>query len=278
MSMAEKMFRVGFGGFSRLVPTQASNVARKLMMSPRKGTPKSWELDMPEPDRELALGNETHLSIWQGGPLKVLFVHGWEGRVSQFAPLLGRLDRSLFTFYAVHPPGHGMSAAPESHPGKFIEAVRAALAFIGEPVHAAIGHSMGAGVLCYVQAHDRSIERLVLISGPAHFHGILTRFSAFLGLGALAEKRFLASVESHVGIAISDLDMTGLAEHITQPVMIVHDLEDKEIPFSEALQLHQRFPSCHLLETRALGHRRILQGDEVVERIDGFLCGFIGDL
>lgn len=44
MSMAEKMFRVGYGG-----------------MSPRKGTPKSWELDMPEPDRELALGNETYL-------------------------------------------------------------------------------------------------------------------------------------------------------------------------------------------------------------------------
>lgn len=275
MSMAEKLFRMGFGGFSRMVPSGASNVARKLMMTPRKSEPRDWEQGMPEPDQEIALDHGAYLSIWHGGPMGVLFIHGWEGRITQFTPLMKKLDRSLFTFYALHPPGHGLSQEGESHPGRFIESIRGAMAVIGAPIHAAVGHSMGAGVLGYIQAHDQPFRRLVLVAGPAHFEGVLRRFSTFLGLGTLAEKRFLAAVESRVGLPAEKLDLRAFGNRITQPVLVVHDHDDKEIPFSDGLQLSRALPSAHLLDTKGLGHRRILRDEKVIESVNEFLCGFL---
>jgi len=275
MGMAEKLFKIGFSGFSRMAPSGASNVARKLMMTPRKSEPKDWEQGMPEPDQDLDLGHDAYLSIWHGGPMGVLFVHGWEGRVTQFAPLIKRLDRSLFTLYALHPPGHGLSEATESHPGRFIESIRDALAVIDGPIHAAVGHSMGAGVLGYIQAQDQPFRRLVLIAGPAHFKGVLNRFSAFLGLGKLAENRFMVAVESRVGIPVESLDLRVIGQRISQPVLLVHDKDDKEIPYLDGLQLKRSIRTAQLLDTTGLGHRRILQDELVVKSISGFLCGFL---
>lgn len=273
MSVAEKLFTMGFGGFSRLAPNRASNVARKLMMTPRRSTGKSWE-DLPAADQDVDLGNDSFLSIWHGGPKAVLIVHGWEGRISQFAPIINELDRKTFTIYALHPAGHGLSTAREGHPGRFIEAIRRTVDYVGKPIHTAVGHSMGAGVLCYVQAHHQVFGSLVLISGPAHFAGVLKRFARFLNLGPRAESRFLAAVADHVQIPVEDLDLSAMGDRIPQPVLVIHDQQDKEIPFDDALLLTSRLPHGQLLKTEGLGHHRLLNDSLVVRSASAFINGF----
>jgi hypothetical protein len=39
----------------------------------------------------------------------------------------------------------------------------------------------------------------------------------------------------------------------------VHDEQDKEIPFSDALALEKAIPNATILKTNGLGHRRILR-------------------
>ena len=39
----------------------------------------------------------------------------------------------------------------------------------------------------------------------------------------------------------------------------MHDVQDKEIPFSDALALEKAIPNATVLKTDGLGHRRILR-------------------
>lgn len=272
---AKQAFQTAFGAYSRLLPGASAATARKLMTTPRLSDQlraRSTELA----DETLALDADNWLSVRHGGSRTLLLVHGWSSGGGQFEALLEAFPKDAYTVYLVHPAGHGPSTARLSHPGRFIDAIRQALARIGKPVDVAIGHSMGAGTLGYVAAHDGGIDRLVLVSGPATFEAVLRRFARFLKLGAGAERRFLAGMEEMVGLPLADLDIAALLKPVTVASLVVHDRNDREIPFADAERLYVALQHCELLPTDGLGHNRILRDATVIRRIADFAAGVEG--
>lgn len=269
MAIGVRVFQLAFSAYSRMLPTMAAGTATRLMTTPR--VPDALRKRSAELGTDTrALADGSHLSLRPGGPCRVLLVHGWSSGTGMFEALAQALPRSDFSLYMVHPQGHGPSAATVSHPGRFIEAIRAALDWIDGPVDLALGHSMGAGTLAYVAADDSRIQRLALVSGPATFEGLLRRFAGFAKLSPRAEGRFLAQMEATVGLPLPELDITERIRQVRVPTLIIHDRKDREVPFYCAERLVAALPGSEYLFTEGLGHNRILRDPAVVRRIVGF--------
>lgn len=270
MSLSLSVFQTAFGTYSRLLPSHAAAKAVKLMTSPRISEERRRSSRALFEDLVVLKGGGL-LSISGQGKKRMLLLHGWSGWIGQFHDLLSQIDPNEYTIYAVHPLGHGEAKAEESHPGRFIEAVLDAQEYLGGSFDVAIGHSLGAAALIYVETIRSCFGHLVLVSGPATIEGVLNRFARFVNLGEKSTRLFIQSMEAKVGLDIDRLDLLALAPAITKPTLLVHDDRDREIPVQEAGSLDQVFPQSRLFRTSGYGHSRILQRPEVIGEILGFV-------
>jgi pimeloyl-ACP methyl ester carboxylesterase len=67
----------------------------------------------------------------------------------------------------------------------------------------------------------------------------------------------------------TDLAELSLPDH---PALLLHDPADKEVPFAEAKLLAAAWPSATLRPTAGVGHRRILQDEQVVNSALQMIC------
>jgi hypothetical protein len=56
------------------------------------------------------------------------------------------------------------------------------------------------------------------------------------------------------------------------PLLVVHDREDREVPWQDGAGIAAGWPGARLLTTSGLGHRRILRAPAVVAAVAGFLA------
>ncbi|KAA1173347.1 alpha/beta hydrolase [Marinobacter salinexigens] len=271
MSLSLNVFQTAFGTYSRLLPSHAAARAVKLMTSPRISAERR-QSSRALFDDVVVLKGDALLSMYGRGQKTMLVLHGWSGWIGQFNDLLSEVDPNEYTVYALHPLGHGESKAAESHPGRFIEAVMDAHDHVGRSFDVAIGHSLGAAALIYVEAVQPCFERLVLVSGPATIEGVLNRFARFVNLGEKSRRLFIRNMEMKVGLDIDRLDLLSLAPSISKPTLLVHDERDREIPVDEAGSLNQVFPKSRLVRTAGYGHSRLLQRPEVIQEILEFIA------
>jgi pimeloyl-ACP methyl ester carboxylesterase len=66
-------------------------------------------------------------------------------------------------------------------------------------------------------------------------------------------------------------DSGGKRTSLLEFAQIVHDEDDAEIPYHQALRLSEKWPESQLITTRGLGHRRILKDKETISRIVSFV-------
>ena len=106
---------------------------------------------------------------WQvGAPRKVLALHGWLDNAASFATLAPRLDDC--DVVAIDLPGHGCSdhrpPGVHYHFVDFVPDVLAAAEALGWNRFAVLGHSLGAGIGCFVAAvAPDAVTGLALIEG-----------------------------------------------------------------------------------------------------------------
>jgi pimeloyl-ACP methyl ester carboxylesterase len=88
----------------------------------------------------------------------------------------------------------------------------------------------------------------------------------------------IAGFEADLGIAFDDLQAHRTAPRIGCPALVVHDLEDREVPWSEGERYARHWRHARLLSTRGLGHNRIAQDAAVIAATLRFLRGeCVGD-
>ncbi len=80
---------------------------------------------------------------------------------------------------------------------------------------------------------------------------------------------------SRAGIALDRIDPRQLVADFDTPLLIVHDRDDTEVPFSAGATLAAMWPGASLHVTEGLGHYRILRRPEVGERVIAFLTPLV---
>tara|TARA_B100000214_G_C23929480_1_gene610032 strand:- start:134 stop:997 length:864 start_codon:yes stop_codon:yes gene_type:complete len=203
---------------------------------------------------------------------KLLFVHGWNGRSSQFFRIIELLSDNGYDITAFDLPGHGRSTRSATNLPEITDLISEITKSRG-PYHAIVCHSFGGVAALNAVRLGATFEKLVLIS-PGVYE-IKPMFKTFVGLFGLDEEyyadRLFDLAESLYGSSPGEFGLDRFSKQIGIDTLIVHCEDDKEALKEIAITLHGDMKNSVLYMTDGLGHRRILRDQKVAEKVMNFL-------
>jgi pimeloyl-ACP methyl ester carboxylesterase len=219
---------------------------------------------VPHGDREIAAWT------WgEQGPL-VLLMHGWGSRASRFRFFVPALVSAGFRVVALDGPGHGATGGTRASLPEFAAALTAVAHATGD-VAGVIGHSLGGSAAIFAMGRDLRPAPMVAIAAPAEPAAYFYRFVRHLRVPPRVRDRIRASLEARFGIKWSELDIPAIAARNRQPVLVIHDLDDHDVPIADGRAIAVA-SGGELVETHGLGHRAVMRDPEVVRAAVAFLA------
>lgn len=201
-----------------------------------------------------------------------LLAHGWSGYGLQLLPWVEPLRQAGYAVVALDQIAHGRSTGYRATLPMFADVLhRFAERFGG--VQALVAHSLGGAAAMIALSRGLKAERAILIAPAADPIAAAQRFGGFVGLSAHLSARLFDEYESLTGMAVEGFQAHLNAPRIASPALVVHDLEDREVPWSEGERYARYWPQARLLSTTGLGHQRILTDPGVIASAMSFLGG-----
>lgn len=207
---------------------------------------------------------------WNKKGKKILLVHGWSGRGTQFYKLIKKLLEKGYQPIAIDAPGHGRFPSKFTDLVKFIQAIEVTSASYG-PFYAMVGHSLG-GVAIANAAHGKvHALKMVIIASPARISYTVRDFCARIGTSESLQRALYQTLEQIYGSKIHQYSLAEVVKGISIPGLVIHDTDDEDVHYGEAIEIHNHWPGSRLHTTSGLGHRRVLRDKAVIKRILRFL-------
>jgi len=264
-STTVRILQRGMRALDSVAPTAAQSLAFDWFGKPQRRTQRPF---IAGHQFSIADGG-AELAVWDWGDGRtVLLVHGWNGNAAQLSAFVPPLLRSGYYVAAPDLPAHGASAGARTN----VRAMADALLRVGRrvgPVHAVIAHSLGAAATAIAMAEGLGAERAVLIAPPADLPRYAGLFARALGLSPRSTDGLLARLDRALG-GRERFDLLGLARHQTAPMLVLHDPEDREVPFADGQALANAWPAARLEPLAGAGHTRALRDPAVISRAVGF--------
>jgi pimeloyl-ACP methyl ester carboxylesterase len=270
--------RVGFAVGGRLAPQRTVERAARLFATPFASSRSRARAAKPDSEMrrgELHIGGESIATYVWGDPTTqpyALLVHGWSSFGLRYLPWVEKLRALGLAVVSFDQRGHGASTGHLCTLPDCIDTIRAVGRHFGNAA-LAIGHSMGGAAVTLAQNEDWHAERLVVIAPAADIEAAAHRFFRFVHLGHHLREPFMAWYEQRTGIAPRDLAVHRHLPMLGQPGLIVHDLDDREVPWEEGERYARFWPAARLLTTQGLGHHKVLDAPEVIDATMAFLRG-----
>lgn len=202
------------------------------------------------------------------GEKRILMIHGWSGRGTQFFKLAHAL-KGEYELVAIDAPGHGPFLGKRTHMLEFVEAIEATIAHYG-PFHFGIGHSLGGMALFNAIKEGKRFDKLVIIGTPSGISSVVYDFCDKVKAGTKVAQAILSYIEKRYQIKLAEASTAPLAQRFNPPGLIFHDEQDQDVPMQNALEIDKAWPSAQLIRTRGLGHRRILLDEQVIAELYDF--------
>ena len=260
---------------SRLTPTLAAPLARKLFCSPRGLRHLAAGVAAVPPHETITLAHRGHQIRAYGwrldtGRPRVLLAHGWAGHGLQFAAMVEPLIEAGYEVVAFDQPAHGASSGDAVTLPEFARTVRYVADTLG-PFHAVIGHSLGGAATAFALSRGLVAARAVLIAAPADAELEIQRFARFLRIPESVRAQMQKTIEDEEGIRFGELRAAVVAPQIATPVLLVHDKQDREVSSDCALEYAAGWRGARLMTTRGLGHVRMLRDAGVIAEVIRFI-------
>ena len=219
-------------------------------------------------------GHRIATYVWgdPGAEPYVLLAHGWSSHGTRFLPWIPRLREAGYAVVAFDQPAHGRSDGRRTTLPDFACTLFAVASRFG-PAAAVVGHSLGGAAASVALARGLRAERAILIAPAADPVDAALRFARLIRLPERLCRRMIARFEQSVGVSFAELQAQHNAPLIARPALIVHDVEDREVPWSEGERYARYWPGARLLSTQGLGHNRIAGDDGVIAAALRFLRG-----
>jgi pimeloyl-ACP methyl ester carboxylesterase len=211
------------------------------------------------------------LAVWKWGEgPSALLVHGWGSRAARLGSFVAPLTAAGFSVIAFDAPGHGASAGRLSSLPQFMAAARASGDRFG-PIEALVAHSMGGAASTLAIRRGLPVRRAVFLAPSSDPAGYVERFGAILRLSPEILDGMKLTLERRFAIAWKDFDVVAAARKMTSPLLVVHDREDRDVPWTDGESIATAWPGAQFVVTEGLGHRRIVHDPSVVSRAVAFL-------
>ena len=269
--------RAGFAVGSRLAPQLTTERAARLFCTPMDSSRRRARATLIEAGTEGELtvdGQRIATYVW-GSPRDqpyVLFAHGWSSHGTRILPWLHALREAGYSVVTFDQLAHGKSDGQLATLPGFFKTLMAIGRHYG-PAAAVIGHSLGGAATMLALARGMQADRAILIAAAADPVAAAHRFARTVGLAEHLCQRMFEWFESRIGIRFEDQQAHRNVSAIGCPALIVHDLYDRDVPWSEGERYARYWPAARLLTTQGLGHRRILDDSGVIDAGLRFLRG-----
>lgn len=200
----------------------------------------------------------------------VLLVHGWSGRASQFYKIAPALVNAGYKVFAFTAPAHGSSTDKTTHMLEFAECI-AYLSHKYGPFEAILGHSLGGMATLNAIKYGTLAKKAILIGTPGYITDVVNDFVSKLSLEQNVATYIIEHLKAEYDIDFEKFSSVRVAEQMTIPGLIIHDVNDKDVSIEAARTVHKAWKTSEFLETKGLGHRFILQDEAVIKRIIDFI-------
>lgn len=203
------------------------------------------------------------------GEKKVLILHGWEGRSSDFSKLVHQLEK-IATVYTLDFPGHGKSPKSRAHLPMFIDTIETALDHLSE-VDTAIGHSLGAASLAMAVGKGEylhRIKKLVFLGLHPEPSQYFLQYKEATKVNEKVFDRCVKLAQSRTGEKLLDYSCYHYLEDYSQyEVHFIHDEDDKIIKVKRVEDLSEKLDAAKVFKGYHGGHFRHYKNKEVIDRI-----------
>jgi esterase/lipase len=253
----------------RLFPAYGGQLGFNLFCTPYGGRLKEYQskyLDRAEKFLVDFEGFQLQGYKIGNGPIKIGLFHGWGVNSFRWKSLIDFMDTTKYTIYAMDAPGHGGSGSKINNIPMYSRSIETFINQIGS-LDFAIGHSIGGATLVYTAFRNKEINlgKLVIMGAPGAVVDFFNFYKKMAGLSnhtvTLVKKVF----EDEIGFNPESFSVKNFGKHIERETLIIHDKEDHECPYKNAVMLSQEMPNAKLLSTTGLGHS--LKSKNVYEEI-----------
>ena len=272
------VLRAGFALGGHLAPRRTVDRAARLFATPSstsRSRARAAQADDGMQRRELEVNNQTIATYVWGDPTQqpyALLVHGWSSFGLRFLPWVNHLREAGFAVVTFDQPGHGHSTGELCTLPDFVKTIHAIGGLYGKAA-LAIGHSLGGAAVTLAQGEHWHAERIVAIAPPSNMESAVERFMRFVRLGPHLRDQLIGWHEQATGVNVRDLDVRRHLPALGQPCLIVHDLDDFEVPWGEGELYARHWHNASLLTTQGLGHHKILDAPAVIDAVLAFTRG-----
>lgn len=268
--------RTGFAVGSWIAPAATLRRAGALFCTPTPGLRRAAASgDAGATAATLQVDGLSIATYAWGDPARqpyVLFSHGWSSHGTRIAPWVGPLQAAGYAVVAFDQAAHGRSGGSRTSLPDFACHLLAVQRRFG-PAAAVVGHSLGGAAAAVALANGLQAERAVLIAAPADPLLFADEFARIIGMARHLARRMFAGFERSMRFRVEDLQAHRFAPSLHQPALIVHDLQDREVPWSEGERYARFWPRARMLSTVGLGHNRITADAGVIDAALRFLRG-----
>ena len=115
-----------------------------------------------------------------------------------------------------------------------------------------------------------SVQRNAMISPNAIISDAIARFARRVGLDDADRARFELQLAHSNGVTVEALGVEQLVGRRDAALLVIHDRDDREVPFTHGERLAAAWCNAALHATTGLGHRRILRDEAVIAEVVAF--------
>ncbi|MGE5638516.1 MAG: alpha/beta fold hydrolase [Clostridia bacterium] len=281
LSLPRFSTNVRFAAASLLAPQLAGAWAERLFLTPPRPTIGETALDLIDARAELLAHKSRAVATWEWGwksprAPAVLLAHGWGGHAAQLRGFVFRLLSDGYRVVAFDQPAHGLSEGRLTSLVDFADVLTAVAERHG-PIAGVVAHSLGAAATAFALSRGFTTRRVVLISPPSDVAGYSRRFARWHWMPEPVRRSMQAAIEERYGVRWEELEVERVAARMAArgaaPALVIHDREDRVIPWRQGLRVARAWPGARLLATAGLGHGRILRDDGVIQAAADFIAG-----
>ncbi len=254
-------------------PNRAAKIAIDIFSKPQKGKLSSDQNSFLSSAKITILnfqGTDIMTYYWPGANGCVLLAHGWESNSLRWEKLIASLQEKNIGAVALDAPAHGASGGSSFQAvlyANFINVV--AQRFQADSM---VGHSVGGMACAFSTQYLKSsqMNKLILLGAPNNFTGVLERYSNLLGYSNRLRAAINLEVLKRFG---SPPEFFATEKYLNNPelsTLIIHDINDKIIPFTDAEEIKTNGRNVKLIATEGFGHG--LKHPEVVSEIVNYIC------
>ena len=276
-SLSRISTNVRFSASTLLFPELAGAWAERMFLTPpRASDAAASALDLIDARNSFVEHKRRLISTWRWGSRDapaVLLAHGWGGNAAQMRGFVFPLLQAGYRVIAYDQPAHGVSEGKLTGLPDFADVLGEVAAYYGN-VQGVIAHSLGGAgaalALAWGKVHYR---RIVLVSPPSDLVGYSRRFARWYWMPEPVRKAMQKAIEERYGVLWEDIEVPRVAPRLNAPALVIHDRDDRLMPWTHGAKVARHWPDARLLSTEGLGHRRILADETVTRSAADFIAG-----